>query len=346
MKGSATSIFIIILTITIVVTVLYSFGITTESGEGIERSLTIQKDSHTVSTALEAASLYLETGLRYSVYQALYEVGLEDKVWYNNGRLDIKHDFLKRLEPSINSVLIHYTRDPFTFLDGNYVVVLPQYSVAVSIENNTLTTEALSDGKLHIEKTRPEENIFLEKTVKMSELFDYSLLSDAQRFLEGTNGTDIINQTAADYFNKTWKTSGELQFSGCENKGEIEGISVFNGVNGRSFTNFTQAEQNISAELALAISNINLTKHPTVKLNPNTIILIEANCPATKKDMCDKTEPSYEYSKVCSFNYNYQINTSIVLENSQVYPVKTNNGIEFVNHLLAFTHIVSSQHKA
>ncbi len=346
MKGSATSIFIIILTITIVVTVLYSFGITTESGEGIERGLTIQKDSHTVSTALEAASLYLETGLRYSVYQALYEVGLGDKVWYNNGRLDIKDDFLKRLEPSVNAVLIHYTRDPFTFLDGNYVVFLSQYSVEVSIENNTLKAEALSNGKLQIEKTRPEENIFLQKTVKMSERFDYMLFSDAQRFLDGANGTDIINQTSSDYFNKTWKTSGEGKLSGCENKGEIESISVFNSVNGRSFTNFTQAEQNISAELAALVSNINLTKHPTIKLNPKIIVSIEADCSATKDDMCDKSPPKYEYTKPCRFNYNYQINTSIVLENSQTYPVKTNNGIEFVNHLLKFTHMVSSEHKA
>ncbi|MBI4163818.1 MAG: hypothetical protein HY512_03070 [Candidatus Aenigmarchaeota archaeon] len=346
MKGSATSIFIMILAATIIFTTIYAFGITNESGEGIQRGQTIQKDYHTISTALDVASVYLETGLRYSIYQALYEVGLQNKTWYNNGKIDVKQDFLKRLKPSTDAVLIKYTRDPFMFLDNNYLVTLPQYSVEVNVENNTLTADASSSGRLQVEKTRPEENIFLEKTVKMSESFDYKLLSDAQKFLDGVNDADIINQTVSDYFNKTWKTSGELQLSGCQNKGQIESISVFNDANGKGFSNFTQAEQSISAEVASTVSMINLTKYPTVKLSPSTTVLVNFDCPATKNDLCDKPEPSYKYTKTCNFTYSYQINTSVVLENNQTYPVKTDSTIQFVNHLLEFTHIISSQYKA
>ncbi len=350
MKALGNMILIVFMTLMLLVSSFFVFGVTTEKGESINRRQVLQKDYHTISTGLDAASLYLKTALRYAVYQALYEANLEKKVWYNNGKANITEDFENKTRSKLDSVLVRYTRDPYTFLDGTYLVFLPEYKSSVKIENNALRVSATTDQRLSIEKSRPKENIILEKTVPLSDVFSYKPIALAAEFLNGLNGTDFINSTATSYFNTTWKTKGAGKIVGCENKNmELENIDVFNDIHNTSFANFTESENKIGSELSDKISNLSPFNISGIKLTlqPNSIITVASSCVVDRQDLCNQSNPYYTYTKICNFSYRYAINTTVSIEDMEaIYPIKPEKeSITFVPQRLVFDHILDGEYK-
>ncbi len=349
MRGSANVLLVIFLTLSFVVTALFTSSLTIQGGEAVNRHATIQMDYHTVSTALDAATIYLKTALRYAVYQALYEADLEEKIWYNNGKASFLDGFQNKIKFLVDGVLVKYTRDPYTFLEANYLVVLPEYNSTVALENNTLKVSAEPNNRLKIEVTRPKQDIILEKTVKLEESFDYKPLFAANKFLEGVNGTDFINSTVGTYFNNTWKTHGEERLDGCENKNkDIENIEIFNKQNNKKFNTTADAEKLIVAELDQKINNITSGDlEVAFKLTSNTTITITANCAVNKEDLCDQQNPRYTYTKTCDFAYNYKIDTDVIIEDQQSYPIKPvdSKAITFSPQKITFQYKIEGEHK-
>ena len=338
MKASGSTLFMIVLTLMVVVTTVFSIVSTTYAGESQTRSVVLQKDYHTVSTALDGATIYLKTALRYAVYQALYEINLGANKWYEGNPNE--ESFKEKLKVLIDKTLAKYTTDTYTFLEANYLVFLPKYNSTVELMNGVQKVNATSTDRLKIDVSRPRENIILEKSVSLTEGFDYPVL-DALKLVVA-DGKDAINTSAYEYFNKTWKTQAEAKLVGCDKKGqEISNVEVFNSRHNTTFNDTEDAAKYISAELDGVVSKIvgNQT-NLTVQITPNSTVSVVTNCDVKRDDFCGQNF-TYTYTKSCDFEYNYQINTGIVVEDrAKFYPVKLadSKDIVFVNQQLTFQH--------
>lgn len=164
------------------------------------RSLTLHQKYYTMDNALSLSKLYLATGLRFSVYQVMYDNGyrgglsevpeenLEGKVlWYDNQ--DIYPDeqsLLDNLKAPALEGLGRYLESDYVFLD-DYSVKLPQYS-KLEIEKThegRILANATADKNLWIKRIMQNlDKIELEKSASLEEDFGSAYLALYQEALE------------------------------------------------------------------------------------------------------------------------------------------------------------------
>jgi soluble lytic murein transglycosylase len=183
MKGSSTLILLaigLVIVLMIVVTMLNIPFL--KSANQVEKDLEVRSEIHTMGNALDAAKLYMETSLEYSIYQACYD-NLKNGGWdtlegkptdrgyalwnYPDPHPDV-YEFKAGLENSIKANLGLYSgTKAYTFL-SDYQVNLPTYSDIVVSTDDTdprwMFVSAFADSNLNIEKTQESgERIRLEK---------------------------------------------------------------------------------------------------------------------------------------------------------------------------------------
>lgn len=188
MKGSSTLIILAIGLVIILMIIVSMLNIPLlKSANQVEKNLKARSEIHTMSNALDAAKLYMETSLEYSIYQACYD-NLRNGGWdplpannipnkYRGYAVwdfpdtppdDLK--FQRELESSIATNLNLYRgTQAYTFL-SDYHVNLPNYpsdDVHVSLEPSDpkwMFVTAWGDSNLNIQKTQESgEYIRLEK---------------------------------------------------------------------------------------------------------------------------------------------------------------------------------------
>jgi hypothetical protein len=161
----------------------------------LQRDLEIRSEMHTMSNALDAAKLYMETSLEYSVYQACYD-NLKKGGWdsipsgkayqgyalWDSSFQPEGFEFNTSLENSIASNLALYRGSKaYTFL-SDYYVNLPEYKaddVLVSLEPSDpgwMFVTAFGDSNLYIQKTQESgEQIRLEKDSTLQNEDEYRI---------------------------------------------------------------------------------------------------------------------------------------------------------------------------
>ena len=160
----------------------------------IEKDVKVRSEMHIMGNALDAAKLYMETSLEYSIYQACYDnlgKGGWDSIpsgksyqgyasWdFSDPHPDI-YEFKAGLENSIKTNMgLYRGTKAYTFL-SNYQVNLPTYSDIVVSTDNTdpqwMFVSAFADSNLKIEKTQESgEYIRLEKESTMQNDDEYKV---------------------------------------------------------------------------------------------------------------------------------------------------------------------------
>jgi len=158
-----------------------------------ESEITINNEISSMRHALDAAGIYLDTALRFSVYQAMHDTGKNGgmpvipeyrkatfsgrdyAVWYSTG-LDIspsEEEILNGLVGLAKQSMDKYTSDDYAFLD-EFAVTLPSYSsIDIRRADNGLTASADDAGTvIFIERKSGSSTVRLEKNPKISEDFD------------------------------------------------------------------------------------------------------------------------------------------------------------------------------
>ena len=160
----------------------------------MQSDVEVHSQMHTMSNALDAAKLYMETSLEYSTYQACYDnlrKGGWDSIpsgkayqgyalWDSSGGQPDKAAFEGSMDNSIKSNLALYRgTQAYTFL-LDYYVNLPAYNdVVVTTDDNDpkwMFVSAFSDSNLNIQKTQESgEYIRLEKESTLQNQDEYRI---------------------------------------------------------------------------------------------------------------------------------------------------------------------------
>ncbi len=140
MKGNA--LFIVVILIAILVAFMTAFSIRFNlfgGGEGTVQKASLQSDIYTMGHALDAAELYMEASLDYSVYQACHDTlllgsSLEQKS---------EEDFNSEMQDKVQEYYSRYLHAGFSFLNG-YSVSLPASGVSLSGQSDAFSANVTS----------------------------------------------------------------------------------------------------------------------------------------------------------------------------------------------------------
>lgn len=119
--------------------------------------LSIREDKYTMVYAMDVAKLYVDTAIKYSIYQSCY-----DKL-KNAGKLKSENEFKSTLLESIKTNLEAYLSD-YNFLEI-YSVRFPEYKINMKIDDNRIILNLKSDKNIVIEKTKEVKDVLREKIV-------------------------------------------------------------------------------------------------------------------------------------------------------------------------------------
>ena len=202
MKGSA--MLVVFMILAIVVAIVVGFGLRINlfgGGEGVVHKTSLQSNIYVMGHALDAAGLYMDTALDYSVYQACYDnlqrAG-QSHITEETGKdgygylLDMdSEEFHDELREEIETFMNRYTTSSYTFM-SDYKVVLPTPQIAVSHSGDAFSASALTTDKLTITKVaESSETITLRSSLDSSGTYTvpcYSL------YLKGTElNPDIVS---------------------------------------------------------------------------------------------------------------------------------------------------------
>jgi len=163
-----------------------------------ESNIIIKRDIYAMDNALEAAKIYLDTGLRFSVYQAMHDLGKkggwmtipeerktvigekEYAIWYFSG-IDLspkEEEAMQGLRDSAKETFNKYTSKDYVFLEG-FKVTLPSFN-DVNIQNTEIGITANTpetDKFIYIERKINKDVVKLDKKIELSENFDINYLA-------------------------------------------------------------------------------------------------------------------------------------------------------------------------
>lgn len=211
MKGNALMVAVIMVGIMVALFIGYGLRLNLfGGGEGALTKASLQTDIYALEHALDAAKLYMETSLDYSVYQACYDTLAREDI-------DSSEGFLEELESTTETYLNRYSKGGYLFLD-EYSVNLPNSAIGITpgepdskfrvdvTPNDMLTTSSL---------TKSGEYITLEASAGMSREYDmpcYSL------FLRGKELNPSIREAFDGAFNRAFSGLEGLE-TGCDSIG-------------------------------------------------------------------------------------------------------------------------------
>ncbi len=177
MKGTA--LFAAVMILGIMVALAVGFGVRLNlfgGGEGAVHKTSLQSNIYTAGNALDAARLYMETSLGYSVYQACHDT---------LAREDIpEQEFLNELESTTETYLNRYADENYAFL-YDYRVIIPKYSASITAPDpSKLVVSAVPSDEMTISAS-PEsgESVTLQASADVSGEYDipcYSLFLKGQ----------------------------------------------------------------------------------------------------------------------------------------------------------------------
>ena len=319
MKGFTSAILAILLTMVLLYAIAISLDFSFQSGFTINRKVDLQQDLYAMGNALDAAKLYMETALKFSIYQALYDYGKEGKQDSTTAKLT--NDIREKIKANLNK----YASSQYTFLSQNYKVSIPEYeSVEVNGDYPDLQIIAVPNGNAIINRADPEEKVRLEKIMKMETYFNYPII----RIIDALS-PEKIKENAILQMSKNWKTSAEKTIVGCENRYlEATPLEIFNSAHGTNFQSIGDAQDQVKASVESGIVDItNLEANPGIKVSQNftaqkTSITLECK-PVQVDNKCDNQEKTF-YKKIqCDFQYVYSGIINFFMQDSEVqYPVK------------------------
>jgi len=216
-----------IMIVYMLIVILSSLGLTWQWGEGLTSKATIQLHMYGMDEALEAAGLYMDTALDYSIYQALYDSakhggfcevpgtrlaqvsGDTYTYWYDRAELGLVSDetALENIESCATDNMNSYAGDGYMFLD-NYEVQLP--SISIDMEGtDALTVSAEGKGMMSTVLSDPEYSraITLKKSLGMEKAYQngfFSLLEKGREKL--TEYAELVYETFHEEMDK-WPSS-------------------------------------------------------------------------------------------------------------------------------------------
>ncbi len=319
MKGFGSSILAFIFLIAIAVTAFYTYGLAVGVNEGVVKKISIEKDVYLLGNAAEYGKLYLDAALKYSVYQALYDYGLEQKAaafWepveiesgapysgsmFSYINLYSESQFFSTLSRKIKENMDKYTENKITYFNTDYKVNLPKYEISME---SPISIKAKPDSKAEIRKQTVTEDIIIRKSAELSFTPTYSLFEEATTFVSSRKAENSVNNILSS-FDLVGKKNSECQ---------VEPIEVFNVVHNSSFPSFVEAGEKISSmvfsEMSGIVSDANSTS--TWSVLPSGNVTITTEC----IDSC--VEPK---STSCTFEYVHDFEFIFSIEGNESFPV-------------------------
>ena len=307
MKGF-TEVLPLILCISIAVAAVYTYGVAVGVSEAVVKNIIIEKDIYLLGNMLSYSKIFLDTSLKYSTYQSVFDVG------DFNSTLPSKESFQNQVSEKIKSNLNAYTQQKVIFFDDDHQIDLPKYNkVDVLLENNTVKVHAGGD-KIQISQHTPTEKIDLAKDSTLDLELEYNLFEEAAKFMSEKALEKKLKELIASF-----PLSGESKLVGCENKArEIDDFDVLNSVQGSNYLSINEAQNSVLVHLIdeagalISSQSTNKTKWEFFITGNST--KLTSSCQVKREDKCDNNQTkSYTYTKTCTFDYSYQINTSIQL---------------------------------
>ena len=160
------------------------FDFTPLWAEGDTYQVLLHTHLYAMGNALDAAELYTDTALDYSVYQAVYDALRDAEVEaISNG-----DDIQKSIRENIKDNLARYTSSGYSFTH-DYVVTLPRYIVALQDESGRLrVTTSAGDANMIVTKLTQEYGMKEDIEMKRTFLPDGEYDIDYRKILEMRNG--------------------------------------------------------------------------------------------------------------------------------------------------------------
>ena len=329
LKGfSPSTVLTMLLTMIVLVSIAFTINFTASTGASIKSKVEVEQDLYTMSNALDAGKLYLDTSLKYSTYQGAYDYGLEDK---KDANLDsIASGVSKKIKDNLNV----YSKGSYKFLSDKYLVSLPSYKTvdsAIYKIGNTITGLSISaepSDRMKISVENQNEASVLEKSAGLDLDFPYPAIQIADQL-----SPEKLKQKTNSIISTKWPKTAKKEITGCKNKGQkIDTIDVFNEI---SKMNGLQASTNLQ-EAGKALQNyISSSISDSGKEFSNNLITIQISAensvgnvqlaePCTEKieDNCSKPESTFSQVKECNFNYFYSGEAKITIrDGTKSYPV-------------------------
>ena len=173
-KGFAAVFLAVIFFIASIFAAIYGFGIGFAWSDGVHKNVVMQKDIYLSDNSLKGAVNYLESSLRLSTYQAVYDFFVKENSTYN--MTADPSEFAEKIKGKISSSMASYTRFPYSFLSGQYQVELPAYVIDASASGPTLKITATPAKALLVEKSNNGQSVRLERRAYLD--FSLDLLAD------------------------------------------------------------------------------------------------------------------------------------------------------------------------
>lgn len=230
MKGNALIVIIMMLAITVALFIAYSPSINLfGGGEGSIHKTSLHSRVFTMDYALEAAKLYMQTALDYSVYQACFDNlarGGREEIDKENGQSISgseyaflpesfsKDEFLRELEASVKTNLNIYRSKGYTFL-SEYYVYIPDYTdVRIeTIDPSKLSVSASSKNKISTSsQTESGESITLTASPETSTDISIPCLTIFQK------GKELNTAIKLDFEQALSDIVGGLDEGACQDK--------------------------------------------------------------------------------------------------------------------------------
>ena len=281
------------------------------------QEITIKKDIYTMGNALDAAVIYSETALHYSIYQACYDVLRKDA-------LPNETVFLKDVGSGIEANMKEYTKDGYRFL-GDYKASLPEYSIGI----DGGIVSANSEIPIFIEKANEGETIRLEKgpeiTFKLTcnDIYTYAWEKHEALYSE-------LEQIITDELEKPeWKKSLSGEADSCE--------ELFSSIIGKTV-------QEAGGDISETIKN----QASAISLTSSNGYIIETEVPSSGASIASKVKSRSESSGGvvtlnCEFTYSADIGMKVVVRGSETFPVHDGSDVVFAPLETVFLEAVSTE---
>ncbi len=314
----------------------------------VVRSVTLHQEYYTMDNALDLAKLYLDTGLRYSIYQRMYDNGYRggfseiptenlhngNALWYDNkDSYPNEQALLENLKAPALANLGRYLEYDYVFLD-NYEVKLPGYTgldISKTSEAEILV-KAAADKNLWIKRTMQNlDKIELEKNANLEENFGKGYLELYQKSLVKLESVKN-NFTEIKALLESVRT-GTLTREQEGSSPQVTELEVFQkaledaGIAGAESRE--DGEAKLKAKLEEILNKLKDTPGETTVQFEKTLTLSVSefseseDCTKQESQRTEGDKTFYTTSMTCSFTYTYEfaVNVSVTDNSGKKYPV-------------------------
>ncbi len=329
--------------------------------KGSIKHANVQANLYGMWSALQAADLYINTSIDYSVYQACYDVlrwggfAQDNKNWSNwNGE---EHEtppsedvFKQNFKELLDKYIKRYTNQQYNFMD-NYNVSsvesghLPDVEISADIGASGISISATAKDKMYITNTNNE---FMEKIVLMKGFatqkhydipcFNIFLWGEAQHEDVVNKFREVVNEEMKKWPEKNTETYHDKCDANLDNKIFYDAakdllISRDDAIKA--------AEEKIRTDITSEISNYIIMKNRPdssyfIESEPKITVTIDLNCQAEKTvNGCDYRCTKFKY-KILAI-----LKTKIRSSVDKYYPVSSKGYPEFDTMHLVMTDVVS-----